>query len=225
MEAVPQIGRPDPETSEARSPQDAPRDLHALSEAEPAEQSAAPAEASAGAALDPSGSIASDVSGEPEESSELAESVETTEALGAEAATATSGPALPVPVGEPQKRRSLWRRLTGRGEPRSSEPNGFQDMVKSRLDGITLRLESFEHGIARNEARLESRFALLERIERRLDDLSDLAERADQARAAAREAAEASRGAAQTARVAAGVAVVAVVISVAALLVGLELIG
>ena len=133
--------------------------------------------------------------------------------------TASADAALPVPVGEPKQRRSLWRRITRRGEPRTKEPASFQDLVKSRLDGITLRLESFEHGLARSDARLESRFALLDRIETRLQDLADLGERADQARDAAEQAAQASRSAAQTARIAAGLAGVAVVIALTALLV------
>jgi hypothetical protein len=138
----------------------------------------------------------------------------------ADAATAPAPEAsLPVPVGEPRQRRSLWRRITRRREPRASEPTSFQDLVKSRLDGITLRLESFEHGLARSDARLESRFALLERIEQRLQDLADLGERTDQARDAAQRAAEASRSAARTARVASAVAGMAIVIAVTTLIV------
>jgi len=132
-------------------------------------------------------------------------------------AAASEEPALPVPISEPQQRRSLWRRITRRRDPRAGEPTGFQDLVKSRLDGITLRLESFEHGLARSDARLESRFAQLERIEARLAALADLGERADQAIDAALQAAEASRRAASTARVAAGLAGIALVIAVATL--------
>jgi len=128
-------------------------------------------------------------------------------------------PALPVPVGEPRARRSLWRRLTRRREARKSEPAGFQELVKSRLDGITLRLESFEHGLARSDARLETRFAQLERIEERLQELADIGERADQARDAAHQAAEAAASAARTARRASVVAAAAVAIALAALLV------
>ena len=72
---------------------------------------------------------------------------------------------LPVPVEVPPEKRSLWRRLTRRGEVRRADGTGFQDLVKSRLDGITLRLESFDHALTRTDARLEGRLELLERIE------------------------------------------------------------
>ena len=98
---------------------------------------------------------------------------------------------LPVPVEAPAEKRSLWRRLTSRREARRVDSSGFQDLVKSRLDGITLRLESFEHALARNDARLEARLELLDRIEMRLAALADIGERADQAQAAARTAASA----------------------------------
>lgn len=131
-------------------------------------------------------------------------------------------PALPVPVSEPRQRRSLWRRITRRREPGESRANGFQNLVKSRLDGITLRLESFEHGLARSDARLESRFALMERIETRLEALADIGERADQARDAAHQAADAAHRAANTARVASVLAGLGLVIALTALTVTLN---
>lgn len=141
-----------------------------------------------------------------------------------EAAAAESGDApatesaLPVPVETPAAKRSLWRRLTSRREARRADASGFQDLVKSRLDGITLRLESFEHTLARNDARLVARLELLERIEGRLEALADIGERADRAQAAARTAAEAASEAARTARIAAIVAGFAGVVAAAALL-------
>ena len=130
-------------------------------------------------------------------------------------------PALPVPVAAPPEKRSLWRRLTGRGDARRVEDTGFQDLVKSRLDGITLRLESFEHALTRTDARLEGRLELLERLEARLDDLADIGERADAAQQAARKAAEAAERAAGAARNAAVIAGLAAVAAAAALFVAL----
>ncbi len=79
-----------------------------------------------------------------------------TEAEATAEATREEQSTLPIPVSEPRQRRSLWRRITRRREPSETGSNGFQDLVKSRLDGITLRLESFEHGLARSDARLET---------------------------------------------------------------------
>jgi len=138
-----------------------------------------------------------------------------------DAPASAANPALPVPVSEPRPRRSLWRRLTRRQEPRPSEPTGLPELVKSRPDGITLRLESFEHGLARSDARLATGFSLLERIEERLQELADVGERVDQAREAAQQAAEASASAARTARRASVVAAAAVVIALTALVVRL----
>ena len=153
------------------------------------------------------------------ETAEAAASADAAEAAEAAAEDATDE-SLPVPVGEPKQRRSLWRRLTRRRERRATESNGFQDMVKSRLDGITLRLESFEHGLARSEARLDARFATLESIESRLAELADIGEQAERAQSAAHEAAEAAREATRTARVAAGVAAVAVLLALSTLIAG-----
>ena len=87
---------------------------------------------------------------EPREAADetLGASEEASPSIGASGAesddTAEAGEvvsALPVPVQAAPQKRSLWRRLTGRGESREADSEAFQDLVKSRLDGITLESE------------------------------------------------------------------------------------
>jgi len=122
--------------------------------------------------------------------------------------------ALPVPIGRP-RRQSLWRRIMRRRDAASGEPSGFQELVKSRLDGITLRLESFEHGLARGDTRQEEQSAQLARIEQQLESLVHLGECAEQARDAAQKAAGAARQATGAVWVAAALVAVSVVIAAA----------
>jgi hypothetical protein len=129
--------------------------------------------------------------------------------------------ALPVPIGRP-RRQSLWRRLMRRSDAASSEPSGFQELVKSRLDGITLRLESFEHGLTRGETRQEEQSAQLTRIEQQLESLVHLRECAEQARDAAQKAAGAARQATGAVWVAAALVAVSVVIAAAMMTVALN---
>ena len=125
--------------------------------------------------------------------------------------------ALPVPVEVAPQKRSLWRRLIGRGEPRPVDAEAFQDLVKSRLDGITLRLEALDHAVGRTESLFEERVGRLDQLEGRLEALGEIAERADEAQAAARRAAEAAERAARAAQLVALVAGVAALAGAAAL--------
>ena len=138
-----------------------------------------------------------------------------------ETAAAADPLALPVPIGRP-RRQSLWRRLMRRRDAASSEPSGFQELVKSRLDGITLRLESFEHGLARGDTRQEEQSAQLARIEQQLESLVHLGECAEQARDAAQKAAGAARQATGAVWVAAALVAVSVVIAAAMMTVALN---
>jgi len=125
--------------------------------------------------------------------------------------------ALPVPVEAPPQKRSLWRRLTGRGESGEADPEAFQDLVKSRLDGITLRLEALDHALGRTEGLFEERVEHLAQLEGRLEELAEIAERADEAQAAARRAAEAAESAARAAQIVAIVAGLSALAGAAAL--------
>lgn len=142
---------------------------------------------------------------------------ETSPASDSLADAAASG-TLPVPVSEPVRKESLWRRMTQRGGSRkASEASTQQDLVKSRLDGITLRLESIENSLARGDERLDERLARLWEIEEQLESLQDLGERATEARDAALEAANAAQRASTVASIAAVLSGLAVLVTAASI--------
>jgi hypothetical protein len=110
---------------------------------------------------------------------------------------------LPVPVSDvtTTTRRSLWRRLTFRSAATTpAKERVTNEALRTRLDGIALRLESLERAIAQGEHRLDERLARLWEIEEQLEQLTDLGERTVEARDAAQEAAASSRSIAGTVR-------------------------
>jgi hypothetical protein len=136
---------------------------------------------------------------------------------------------VPVPVSKPVVKESLWRRMTLRGGSHAKASKvdkaaAQQDLVKSRLDGITLRLESIEHALTRSDEKFDERLARLWEIEEQLESLQDLGERTTEARDAALDAARAAEHASSVASVAAVLAGLAVLVAAASIAVpGLSL--
>ena len=119
-----------------------------------------------------------------------------------ESAAAADASHLPVPVEVPaeKQRTSLWRRIALRRSPAASD-SVTNDVLRTRLDGIALRLEAIDRSIAASDERLDERLARLWEVEEQLEQLSDLSERTVEARDAALEAAGAARGLARSVNV------------------------
>jgi hypothetical protein len=125
----------------------------------------------------------------------------------------------PVPVSEPVIKESLWRRMTQRSASaaKAEKTTAQEDLVKSRLDGITLRLESIENALNRSDEKFDERLARLWEIEEQLESLQDLGERTTEARDAAIDAAHAAKRASSVASVAAVLAGLAVLVAAASI--------